>query len=488
MTRSALAEVWPLSPLQEGLLFHALYDEDAAGSYVVQRILDLRGPLDADVLRASVEALLDRHANLRAGFRQAAGMEQPVQVIPRRVKLPWTQVDLSALAEESALAEVSRLTAEDRACGFDPAVPPLLRCTLVRLGRHRHQLVITNHHLLMDGWSLPVMRRELSAIYAAGGDASGLKPVSPYRDYLEWLGRQDRQAARAAWQRELRGADEPTLVATPDRGTVTATATGLARVRVTVPDELTAALRALARSRGLTLNTLVQGAWALLVSRLAGRRDVVFGAVVAGRPPELPGVEEMLGLFVNTVPVRVPLDPAQPVVEMLAELQGRQSELMAYHHLGLAEIQRLAGPGATFDTLLAYENYPRDPGGASVTKGDGLRITPAGSEEAVHYPVSLAVIPGEQLRLRLDCRPEVFDQQTAAELADRFLRVLDGIAADPIAPVGRIGVLGDADQARVVDGWNETGVVVPEVTLSELFEAQVRRSPGAVALVCEGRV
>ncbi|MQY03034.1 non-ribosomal peptide synthetase [Actinomadura macrotermitis] len=480
MSRSALAEVWPLSPLQEGLLFHALYDEDARSSYVVQRTLELRGPLDPAALRASGQALLDRHANLRAGFRQLAGMDRPVQVIARRVALPWSWTDLSDLPEDAALAEVERLAARERDRGFDPAAPPLIRFALARLDDRHHRLVITNHHLLMDGWSLPIMRRELTALYAAGGDPAALPAAPPYRDYLAWLERRDGAAAAEAWRAELLGVDEPTLVAGPGPAGAPPD-----RARTTVPAATAAGLRALARGHGLTLNTIVQGAWALLLSRLSGRRDVVFGAVVAGRPPELPGVEDMLGLFVNTVPVRVALDPAVPVLDLLTGLQKRQSALMEHHHVGLAEIQRLAGPGAVFDTLLAYESYPRDAAPAA-PGGDTLRMTPAGSEESVHYPVSLAVIPGEELRLRVDRSPGAFDRQTAAELAARFTGLLAAIVADPAAPVGRLGLL-TADERRVLDGWNATAVPVPDATLTGLIEAQVARTPDAVAVVFEGR-
>ncbi|MDN3356468.1 non-ribosomal peptide synthetase [Actinomadura sp. DC4] len=485
MAQPRVEDLWPLSPLQEGLLFHALYDERATDVYALQAVLDIEGPLDAATVRASGQALLDRHANLRAGFRQPAALDQPVQVIAGRAELPWREAGISAPSGDAAEAEAACLAADELERRFDPAVPPLLRFLLIRFAAERHRLVITSHHILMDGWSLPVLTRELFTVYRAGGDASVLPPVAPYRDYLAWLGRQDRERARAAWRTELAGTDEPTLVAAAEP-VHTDGAVVPERVRVAVGAELTATLRTLARDRGLTLNTVVQGAWSMLVSRLVGRSDVVFGTMVAGRPPELPGIENMLGLFVNTVPVRVRLDPAQPVTDLLADLQARQSALMDHQYLGLAEIQKLAGPGAAFDTLIAYESYPVDPAGLPAA-ADGLRVTPAiGGLEATHYPLSLTVLPGEELRLRLTYRPDLFDERTAERLADRLVRVLEVVAADPEAPVSRVGVLDAAEYGQVVEEWNQTTVPVAGRSVPEVFAARAAERPDAVAVVSGG--
>ncbi|MEU7163020.1 condensation domain-containing protein, partial [Streptomyces chrestomyceticus] len=200
-----IEDVWPLTPLQEGLLFHSLYDGQAEDTYVVQDVLDIEGDLDTAALRASWQALVARHATLRACFRQPPGLEHPVQVIPARVQVPWRSVDLTGRPPEDALAEAERIADEERARRFDLAVPPLLRLVLLRLGPAAHRLVLTNHHILMDGWSLPTLQHELWTLYEAGGDPSGLPPVTPYRDYLGWLNAQDKDSARAAWRADLAG-------------------------------------------------------------------------------------------------------------------------------------------------------------------------------------------------------------------------------------------------------------------------------------------
>ncbi|MEW1927049.1 amino acid adenylation domain-containing protein [Streptomyces sp. NPDC088360] len=471
MTRSPVEDVWPLSPLQEGLLFHAAFDDQGPDVYTVQSALDIEGTVDADRLRASWQALLTRHAALRACFRQVSGA-QMVQVIARDVVLPWRTEDVSGLAESDEPAALERLAVSERSEPFDLAVPPLLRLLLIRRSEHRHRLVVTSHHILMDGWSAPILIGELSEIYAAGGDASRLARTTSYSAYLKWLGRQDREAARTAWQAELAGTDEPTLVApaVPDRLPVFPD-----NVSSDLPEEVTRGVVELARAGGLTVNTVVQGAWALVLARLAGRTDVVFGATVAGRPPELPGVESMVGLLINTLPVRVRLDGDQPVLEMLRELQERQSALMAHQHLGLPQIQKAAGPGAGFDTLLVYESFPQPPADSASPDRESLALRPAGfTREAAHYPLTLVVGPGARMHLKLEYRPDLFDRGVAASALDALAGVLERVAVDPAVVAGRLGAMTTADR--------EAAVAPPREVVSELIAGRAVSAPGAVAV------
>ena len=380
-----LDDILPLSPLQEGLLFHALYDARGPDVYTVQLTIGLEGPLDADVLKAALRALLARHASLRAGFRHEK-LSRPVQIIVSSPALPWRSVDLSALDAATQQERLTQILTEDRAEHFDLAVPPLIRFTLVRLNAHQHQLLLTGHHILMDGWSMPVLIRELLALYAQRGDATTLPRVTPYREYLVWLAAQDRVAAKAAWREALAGLDEPTLVAPrgPGRELVASQ-----QIVVTLSETLTAALSRQARGQGLTLNTYIQAAWAILLGRLTGRDDVVFGITVAGRPPEIAGIESMVGLFINTLPLRLKLPPGQKLRSLLAQLQESQSALMAHQHLGLAEIQADAGLGELFDTLVVFENYPIDQSGLAATAG-GVRLSNITGHDASHYSLSVA--------------------------------------------------------------------------------------------------
>ncbi len=474
-----LDDILPLSPLQEGLLFHALYDAQAPDVYTVQLELELTGPLEPGRLEAAVQALAARHASLRAGFRHA-GLSRPVQVIAPPRPVPVRRIDLSMLDAAGRAARLAGLLAEDRRARFDLAAAPLMRWTLVRLAPAEHRLVLTNHHLLMDGWSTPVLVQELVRLYAAAGAPDALPRATPYRDYLAFIAAQDRPAALAAWGEALAGLDEGTRLAPPARARAPVAPE---QVGLALAAPLTALLSGLARRRGLTLNTLIQAAWAILLGRLTGRADVVFGVTVAGRPPEIAGVEGMVGLFINTLPLRVRLAPATPLAELLEAVQAGQSRLMAHPYLGLAEIQQLAGVGELFDTLTVFENYPVDPAG--LAEAGGVRFAPVGGHDATHYPLSLAAMPGERLGLRLYYRPDLFDRATVEALAGRLVRLLEAAVADPERPIGALDILGPGERRTLLREWNDTARAVPALSLPELVAAQAARSPDAIAVVGE---
>ncbi|AGZ43002.1 non-ribosomal peptide synthetase [Actinoplanes friuliensis] len=472
--KTGLEDVLPLSPLQEGLLFHALYDTDAPDVYTVSSALDLAGPLDTGRLREAGQALLDRHANLRAGFRRTA-KGTTVAAIPTRARLPWIEHDLSALSPDERAAELDRLAAADQAQRFDMTRPPLLRMSLVKLGAGEHRLTITHHHILLDGWSAPLLVQELLALYARPGS---LPPVTPYKAYLAWLSRWDKESATVAWRQALSGLDEPTRVA-PAGTTPEPVVPG--SVEIALPEDLSARLTGLARTRGLTLNTVVQAAWGLLLGKLTGRTDVVFGATVSGRPPELPGVESMIGLFINTVPVRVRIDPAEAAGDLLARLQDEQAALIEHQYLGLAQVQRLAGHGELFDTLTVFESYPEGDGDTVA----GLRVTQAHDEDATHYPLTLVAEPGARINLELRHRADVFDGGTTRTLLDRLVRILTAIADDPAAPVARIDILGADERATVLGPWTGTIEGIEPTTFPRRFAEMVAAHPDGVAVICE---
>ncbi|MFI6210307.1 amino acid adenylation domain-containing protein, partial [Streptomyces sp. NPDC051041] len=479
-----LEDVLPLSPLQDGFLFHALYDVQDTDVYTAQLVLDLEGPLDEATLRATWTQLLRRHANLRAAFVHDTTTGAPVQVIVRDPVLPWRTVDLTDGPAQTRTARRDRVAEQERSARFDLTRAPLLRIALVKLGDERHSLVLTPHHILVDGWSMPVLLGEMFALYAAAGSAAGLPPVTPYGDYLRWLAAQDRDAARAAWTAELAGLEEPTLLVPEATGAPTAEP---GHVALELPPDTAAALRRLAREHGLTVNTLVQGAWAVLLSRTTGRDDVVFGATVAGRPPEVAGIESMVGLFINTLPVRVALDPAATLLETLTRLQTGQSSLMAHQHLGLSEVTRLSGHPALFDTLVVFENYPVDREALAPRAGTSApRLTGVKGRDATHYPLSLIVTQGarnDALTLRLGYQPAHFDHAAVTALADRLGLLLREFAAQPDRRTAAVDVLRDEERERVLTRWNDTAAPVAPTTLPELFAAQAARTPDAVAVV-----
>ncbi|GAA3298996.1 hypothetical protein GCM10020295_36050 [Streptomyces cinereospinus] len=289
-------------------------------------------------------------------------------------------------------AEVARRTDEEWLCRFDVTRGPLTRFTVHRIAENRHRVVWTTHHMLVDGWSLSaVLAEELVTLWSNGADTTALARVAPAQRHLEWSAAQDKDAAREAWRAEFAEVDGATRLGPADRDRVSVLPETLV---ADVPAEVTAALTPWAHDRGLTMNTVVQGAWAVVLGALTGRQDVTFGAVVSGRPAELPDAERMVGAFLHTLPVRARLDAAQPFEAMLADLQDRQLGLEPHHHLGLAEVQQCARTGELFDTVVSFHNYPT---GALDRIGEhipGLTMLGWKARVAAEYPLAIGVFPG----------------------------------------------------------------------------------------------
>ncbi|MFI1942978.1 amino acid adenylation domain-containing protein [Streptomyces virginiae] len=466
----------PLSPLQQGMLFHSVYDASAPDVYTVQVSVSLAGPVDADRLERAGAALLRRHPNLRAGFWHE-GVPQPVQFVPAEVTFALGRADLSADPSPAAVRRVERAELDRR---FALHRPPLLRLLLVRRGTDDHLLVVTVHHILVDGWSMPLLVGDLLALYESDGDTSAQQPVRPYRDYLKWLKAQDVPAAEGAWRSALAGLDEAVLVAPADPSR-TAVRPGVHRVELS--EAATGRLTAAARSLGTTPSTVIQAVWGLLLGSLTGRRDVVFGLTVAGRPEELPGVESMVGLFITTVPVRLTARPWESVAELLRRFRDEQNALLAHHHLGLRLIQKQAGGGELFDTLVVIENYPVDPS-ARAPLADGVRVTGVEARDGTHFPLTLSVSLDERAELALEYRPDLFDPRTAARVAERFTVLLDQVAGDPGRPVGTLEPLTAADRAELRTAEAGTARDVADGTVADRFAEQAAATPDACAVVC----
>ena len=468
-----IEDILPLAPLQEGLLFHALYDAQAPDVYTVQLVLELAGRLDLDALEAALAALMARHSSLRAAFEHE-NLSRPVQVIVPSVAVPLRRLDLSLLEQAQREERLAGILAQDRAARFDLGGAPLLRFTLVRLSAQEHRLVLSNHHILLDGWSMPVLVQELLTLYGHQGDASALPEPARYRDYLAWIAGQDRAATLAAWAQALAGVEEATLVAPAGRGRAPVVPEQLT---LALSGSLTAGLSEQARRLGLTLNSMLQAAWAVLLGRLLGREDVVFGVTVAGRAPELPGIESMVGLFINTLPLRVKVAARTRLRDLLAQVQASQLGLMAQQHVGLAEVQGLVGLGDLFDTLLVFENYPLDRARLAAPSGD-LRLTGMAGRDATHYPLSLAAVPGERLHLRFDYRPDLFDRSSIEALSLRLVRLLEGMVADPGRPIGSVELLSGPERSRILHEWNDTARALPAASIAGAVCGAGCREPG----------
>jgi amino acid adenylation domain-containing protein/non-ribosomal peptide synthase protein (TIGR01720 family) len=482
-----IEDVYPLSPVQEGLLFHTLYAAEP-GVYVSQLSCPCDGDLATAAFARAWSEMLDRHPVLRTSFSWRKG-EEPRQVVHSRLPPPLAELDwrgLPAGRQRDLLAELLR---EDRRRGFDPSAAPLLRLVLIRLGERRQRLVWTHHHALLDGWSLALLVRELFLLYGAlrRGEEPGLERPRPFRDYIAWLLAKDLAAAEEHWRQVLAGFRGPTPVGAEPPRRRPAGEAGERRLGLT--PAVTAELRSLARRRRLTLSVLLQGAWALLLGRYSGGEpDVVFGVTFSGRPPELAGIESMVGLFVNTLPVRAALPPEERLLPWLATLQELNSAARQHEHSPLVRIQGWAGAPrgtALFDSIVVFENYPVDEAlRETAERAAGLVLGEVETLERTNYPLTLVGLPGLALSLRLGFDGERFDAVTADRMLGQVRAVLEVIADAPERTLGAVPVLGAAERHQVLVEWSAPAPLAPAVepSLHRLLEQAAGEAPDAAAV------
>nr|WP_245554182.1 non-ribosomal peptide synthetase [Nocardia takedensis] len=485
----SLREIWPLTPLQSGLLFHALMTTSAVDVYTIQAVIALHGVVDAERLHHAAQGLLDRYPNMRTAFvTDSTG--QPVQVVLDRLDVPWREVDLTDVPAADRDAALKAALAADEADRFDMAAPPLVRFTLFRTDEQQWHLAITTHHVLLDGWSMPLLMQDLLVLYAVRGDLGALPEIASYRTFLEWLATRDLRDSLRTWANAFDGVNEPTELA-PQPRTPEQYETGKLVTELDV--ERTRRLTKHCAELGITVNTLVQAAWGILLGRLTGRADVVFGATVSGRPAELSGVESMVGLFINTLPVRVRIDDGSNIGSQLQRLQRDQADLLDHHYVGLADIQRAAGPGSQFDTLFVFESYPIDREAIEAASSiDGMSVTGVDVSNSTHYPLTLKVAAESTLGIDIEYLTSRFTAEEVQTLATRLVRVLEALLGDPAGLVRDIDILDDAERARLLAESGIAAAAAPEPTLvgartvAKVLAEVVEADPEAPALLDNG--
>ncbi len=481
-----IVRVGPVSALQEGFYFHAALGDDATQVYTVQRVVDIGSadgsPVDGAALRAAFEAVLERHPQLRAGFAQR-GDGRIVQAVAARVEPDWSEVDMAGrpAAERAAFLDAERLRP------FDLGRPPLVRAAVLHSGPGRAELALTFQHAVLDGWSVALVVREVLQRYVDAADAvpEGGDPAERLTAWFAQLDAvaADRPAALAAWTEELAGIDEPTLLVPalpPGQGPETGARRGEGlheQCELVLDERRTAALTEQVRAHGITLSTLLHGAWGLVVGGLTGSGDVLVGSTVSGRDAPVAGIDEAVGLFINTLPVRVRFRPGEPLGEPLRRLHASRAALLDHQQIGLGELQRLVRDGAAvepFDTLVVVENHPQ--AGDTAVDG-GLRVHGEDVRDAVHYPLALLAGPGRELRLTLKYDADRVPAAAAALLVELLERHLDTFARAPRTPVASVALRPGARP--------DTGpeLVVPHATLPSLIADQAARTPDATAVV-----
>jgi amino acid adenylation domain-containing protein/non-ribosomal peptide synthase protein (TIGR01720 family) len=454
--------VYPLSPMQQGMLFDTLYRPES-GVYVEQLSLHLPR-IDPERLRMAWQHLIDRHGALRTVFHTE--QDPPLQVVLRHVTVPWENHDWRGLDPATQATQRQTMLAEERRRGFDLKHAPLLRFQLIRETDDTYRLLWNHHHLLLDGWSLPILIRELFAIDAAlaHGDPPSLPDIPPYRDYVAWLEGQDLSAAYKYWAERLAGFTAPTPI--PIAGSAVR-APRIQDTTRTVDPELYRALQATTRTQRVTLNTLVQAAWAILLGRYSGEDDVVFGVTLSGRQVPLAGVEAMIGLFINTLPLRVSLDTALPT--LLQTVQTRQQEIHQYGQVSLGEVQHrsdLPAQSRLFDTLLVFQNIPVD---EVFEPAEGPHLTADSIEimERTDYLLTLVVFPGDPLTFKLSYDANRIPGEAAERLLRQLEVLLQGLVAQPTHQPHRLPLL-TPEERRRLEAWNPDEVVPQTRTLPHL--------------------
>ncbi|HSZ30897.1 MAG TPA: amino acid adenylation domain-containing protein, partial [Pseudonocardiaceae bacterium] len=480
----SVEDIHPLTPLQAGILFHNLVDPDS-GAYVDQARLLLDGVSDPHALGTACQRVADRTAALRSAVRWE-GLDEPLQVVHRRVTVPTTYHDWRGLPAGERDRELARVVAADRAAGMDLTAPPLLRLTIVTLPDDQVLLVWTSHHVVLDGWSLAQVFTEVREQYTAivHGRTPNLVTRRPFRDYVQWLAEQDQPQAEEHWRQVLSGFAAPTGLPYDRQPQEAHRAESAETVRVELSAEESQRLQRFAQRGGLTLNTIVQGAWAVLLSRYSREPEVLFGTTVSGRPAELPGVESMVGMFINTLPTRVRVEDFARTLPWLRELQAAQAQSRPFDFVSLAQVQACSDLPAgvnLFDSMIVFENYPFE---APPEGEPGLRIREVQAQDTTSFPLSLRGYLAGHLCFDLGYDPRLFDERTVTAMAERLRWLLNGMADGPERTLSQLPWMSAAERHQVLVQWNDTAREVPEGTVVELMQAQAARTPDAIAVRC----
>lgn len=481
-------EIYSPSPMQQGMLFHTLY-APSSGVYVNQIAARQRGALDVDVLCEAWRQVIARHDVLRTSFHWT-GLDQPQAVVHKDVTLPWSEVDLQGMNPRLQESMIKDSLRKERSRGFTLTQAPLVRLTVFRLSDNQWELVWSNHHLILDGWSLPILLKEVFLFYAAlhMRKSSRLAPVRSFTSYIAWLQQQDAEEAKCFWKAQMAGFVSRTPLPMEGERSWHKNAEGrYSTLECRLSEDETAALLRTSRQHGVTLSTLVWAAWALLLSRYSAQNDVVFGATVAGRPPTLPDVENMVGLFINTLPVRTSIDDSVNVETWLRELQTQSADMQQYQHASLSDIHRWSNVPRgmpLFESIVVFENYPVD---RSIAAGFmDIDIQRVEATEQTNYPLTLGAAAGSRFLLSLsyDC------DRYAGEGIRRMLRQLQtlllGLISDIRQPIVDVPMITAVEREALLAecAANSTHYKI-DSTAHRLFEQLVISAPDAIALVCQ---
>ncbi|MBX9258018.1 non-ribosomal peptide synthetase, partial [Desmonostoc muscorum CCALA 125] len=468
--RQNIEDIYPLSPMQEGMLFESLYAPDS-GVYFEQVICTFKGKLDVEAFSKAWQQVVEKHSIFRTGFVWES-LNQPIQIVYRQVQVKVETIDWRELSATEQQQQLETFLDEQRQQSFQLSQAPLMRLHLLQFDGKTYQFVWSFHHLLLDGWSLPLVFKDLLEFYQAisHGEALPHIPTLGYRNYIAWLQQQNRDLAAEFWRQKLQGFTAPTPLTVDKPLSNQKQHSSYSEQQIHLTVSATAAVGSFARQHQLTINNLVQATWGLLLCRYSQQTDVVFGATVSGRPPGLVGVELMVGLFINTLPVRVQISDNTQLLSLLKDLQAQQVESEQFSYSSLIEIQGLSDvPRGTslFESIVVFENYPVD---TSVLQGNGsFSVSNVRAIEQTNYPLTLLAISGEQLSLKVSYDTSRFESGTISRMLGHFVTMLEAIVANPEQPISQLPMLTESEERQLLIEWNDTEREYPQECIHKLF-------------------
>ena len=482
-----ISTIYPLSPMQQGMLFHSLYAPES-GVYFEQMTMDLTGNIDVTAFEAAWQKVVDRYSILRTFF-VLENRQTPLQIVLKQVLLPWQNLDWRELDCQEQEQQLEQLLQTQREQGFDFNQAPLMNCILVRLGDNNYKFIWSHHHILMDGWCLPIIFKDVLGFYEAQiqGVSYQLPKPRPYSDYIAWLNSQDKSAAIDFWQQYLQGFTAPTpLVVDKTISQSKHNSKDYHEIDCVLSAEKSQKLAAIAQQNRCTLSTIVQAAWSLLLSRYSDDDDVVFGVTVSGRPT-ISGVEDMVGLFINTLPLRIKVHSEEQLISWLQEIQESMVKLQQYSYTPLVDIQansQVNGGTPLFESIVVFENYPID--SSLLNQEYSLQLSNIEGFEKTNYPLTVVAVPGDELSIKISYDTARFAQDTIERMLAHLQNILDSIVENPLQKVGNLSLMSDWERHQLLVEWNDTAYYYPQdKCIHELFEEQVEKTPDAIAVVFE---
>ncbi|MFN6515779.1 MAG: non-ribosomal peptide synthase/polyketide synthase [Nostoc sp. CreGUA01] len=487
--RQNIEDIYPLSPMQEGMLFESLYAPDS-GVYFEQITCILTGNLDIKTFEQAWQQVVARHTIFRTAFLWES-LNQPVQVVYRQVNVTVETYNWRDLSTQEQQQQLEAFLDSERQKGFQVSQAPLMRLHLIQLDGNTYQFVWCHHHLLLDGWSSPLVFKDLLEFYQAISQGKSLSNIGTlgYRNYIAWLQQQNRDLAAQFWRQKLQGFTTPTPLTVDKPLSIREQRSSYSEQQIHLTVPTTAAVVSFVRQHQLTMSNLVQATWGLLLSRYSQETDVVFGATVSGRPPELVGVESMVGLFINTLPVRVQISEKTELLGLLKDFQAKQVESEQFSYSSLVEIQGLSDvPRGTslFESIVVFQNYPVDT--AALQGNSNFSLSNFRWIEQTNYPLTVLVASGEQLFLKVIYDANRFEDETISRMLGHFVTMLEAIVANPLQRISQLPMLTESEQQQLLVEWNDTQSNYPQdKCIHQLFEEQVKRTPDAVAVVFENQ-